>query len=336
MKRTIAVLYGGIGVEHEVSLSGYSYMKELLESLGHEILPIYITRTGEWQLKQDKQVKSVFPSQFCDGSITDDSSGKYTHIDAAIPLLHGDGGESGEIQGLLKASGIPFVGASTITGAVCIDKHYAKCVAQSLDIPVAKWVAFSKKTDTDAALAICEDGIGFPMFIKPRRLGSSVGAYPVRDKDNFYKRFEESMNAGNNLVIVEEMFDKKRELECAFYGVRGEQRLSVPGEILAHGFYGYDEKYNKNTTTTPRARICDSVASEIQKYNELLSDAFSLRHLARIDYFLTDKGVIFNEINTFPGFTAHSLYPRLLSEMGIEPVDAIAAFIEDAINARAV
>lgn len=335
MKRTIAVLYGGIGVEHEVSLSGYSYIKELLDILGYEILPIYITKSGEWSLNQGNQTKAVFPSPSSGGSIVS-SSGEHFHVDAAIPLLHGDGGESGEIQGLLKAAGIPFVGASTVTGAVCIDKHYTKCVAQSLGIPVAKWVAFSKKIDTDAALVICEEKIGFPVFIKPRRLGSSIGAYPVWDKEDFRERFGASMTAGNNLVIAEELFDEKRELECAFYGVREDKRFSAPGEILTHGFYGYDEKYNKNTTTTQKAQISDSVAKEIQKYNELLADALSLRHLARIDYFLTKKGVVFNEINTFPGFTAHSLYPKLLSEMEIEPAEAITAFIEDAIYAGAV
>ena len=335
MKRTIAVLYGGIGREHEVSVSGYSYVKELLASLGHEILPIYITQSGEWLLKAGDQEEAVFPSPRYGGSLVN-GCGEHFRIDAAIPLLHGDGGESGEIQGLLAIAGIPFVGASAVTGAVCIDKHYTKCVAQSLGIPVAKWVAFSKKTDTDTALSICEEKIGFPMFIKPRRLGSSVGAYPVRDKDDFHKRFVESMTIGNDLVIVEELFDEKRELECAFYGVKEVRAFSAPGEILTRGFYGYDEKYNKNTTTTPRAQISDSVAKEIRKYNELLTDALSLRHLARIDYFLTEKGVIFNEINTFPGFTSHSLYPRLLTEMGIEPKDAIAAFIEDAIYAGAV
>ena len=335
MKRTIAVLYGGIGVEHEVSLSGYSYIKELLNILGHKILPVYITKSGEWLLQQGNKTKTVFPNPSYSGSLIS-SNGEYFRIDAAIPLLHGDGGESGEIQGLLKSAGIPFVGASTVTGAVCIDKHYTKCVAQSLGIPVAKWVTFSKKIDTNVALAVCEEKIGYPMFIKPRRLGSSVGAYPIRDKDDFCKHFSASMTAGNNLVIIEELFDEKRELECAFYGIREAQRFSSPGEILTHGFYDYDEKYNKNTTTTQRAEISDSVANEILKYNELLSDAFSLRHLARIDYFLTDKGVIFNEINTFPGFTDRSLYPLLLCEMGIEPVDAIAAFIEDAINARAL
>ena len=335
MKRTIAVLYGGIGVEHEVSLSGYSYVKELLESLGHETIPIYINKSGEWSLTKGDATEAVFASPNHGGSIFD-NRGNYLKLDAAIPLLHGDGGESGEIQGLLKTAGIPFVGASTVTGAICIDKHYTKCVAQNLGIPVANWVAFSEKTDTDTALSICEEKIGFPMFLKPRRLGSSVGAYPVWDKNEFHERFPQSMAAGNDLVMAEELFGEKRELECAFYEARGVRRISNPGEILTRGFYGYDEKYNKNTVITPRAQISDSVAKEIQKYNDLLSNALSLRHLARIDYFLTEKGVIFNEINTFPGFTPHSLYPKLLTEMGIAPKDAIAAFIEDAINAGLV
>ena len=332
MKRTIAVLYGGIGAEHEVSVSGYSYVKELLEDLGHEILPIYISKTGEWSLTRENGAETVFLSPCHGGSLVNASSERFK-LDAVIPLLHGDGGESGEIQGLLQSSGIPYVGASTVTGAVCIDKHYTKCVAQNLGIPVAKWVSFSRKTDTDAALSICEEKIGFPMFIKPRRLGSSVGAYPARTEEEFHERFQKSMLEGNGLVIVEELFEEKRELECAFYEALGERKISPPGEVLTHGFYGYEEKYNKNTVTTPRAQISDTVAQEIEKHNRQLADALSLRHLGRIDYFLTERGMIFNEINTFPGFTSHSLYPKLLAEMGIEPKDAIAAFIEDAIYA---
>ena len=331
MKRKIALLYGGESAEHDVSINGSIYLKRLLEKTEHEILPIYINREGRWELKTDNASYEVFPCP-SDGGALRLLSGECITIDAAIPLLHGRGGESGEIQGLLHTAGIPFVGADIMTGAVCLDKHYTKCIAQNHGIPVAKWVAFSEKNDTGAALELCKRQIGFPMFIKPRRLGSSVGAYPVHDDKEFYECFPKAMEAGENLVIVEELFEKKRELECAFYQVGGTVKISHPGEILTDGFYGYEEKYKKQTKTLKRAEITESVRKEIKEYNLLLSKVCSLRHLARIDYFLTKRGVIFNEINTFPGFTEQSLYPKLLLEAGIEPRDAILAFIEDVIG----
>lgn len=328
-KRRIALLYGGKSAEHEVSVNGYAYVKALLEKNGDEVVPVYITDTGKWTAF-DCDVFPIPKGAGEKGSLQ--ISTDRVQIDAAIPLLHGDGGESGEVQGLLTAAKIPYVGADVITSAICLDKHYAKCVAQNLGIPVTKWVSFCEKTDTDTALTLCKEKIGFPMFIKPRRLGSSVGAYPILCENDFRKCFKRAMEQGSDLVIVEELLDKKRELECAFYSALGTTVISPPGEVLIDGFYGYDEKYNKATVTVTEANIPADVAEKIREHNERLARVFSLRHLARIDYFLSEKGLAFNEINTFPGFTEHSLYPKLLSRMGIEPRRAIAAFVEDAVT----
>ena len=333
MKRNIALLYGGMKDEHEVSVSGFGYVKKLIESSGNASLPIYVSRSGEWRVTDSDGEHTALASPEVGGSIRLDN-GRLIHVDAAIPLLHGVGGESGEIQGALKTASIPFVGADTVTGGVCLDKHYTKCVAQSLGIPVTKWVCFSEKTNTATALGICREKIGYPMFIKPRRLGSSVGAHPVYGEDDFSVFFPKSMEAGSNLVIVEELIDNKRELECAFYSALGVTNFSAPGEILTDGFYGYSEKYEKQTKTTPKASVDIETLKRLDTYNRLLASTLSLRHLARIDYFLRDGKVIFNEVNTFPGFTEHSLYPKLLSEMGIDPSAAISAFVEDAIVAR--
>ena len=328
-KRKIALLYGGKSAEHEVSVNGYAYVKTLLEKNGDEVISVYITDAGKWTAFNG----DVFPiPKGIEKKGSLQTGADRVEIDAAIPLLHGNGGESGEVQGLLAEAGIPYVGADVITSAICLDKHYAKCVAQNLGIPVAKWVSFSKKTDTDTALMLCKERIGFPMFIKPRRLGSSVGAYPARSESEFRKCFSKAMEQGSNLVIVEELLGKKRELECAFYSALGTTVISPPGEVLIDGFYGYDEKYSKATITAAEADIPACVAEKIREYNEQLAQVFSLRHLARIDYFLTEKGLVFNEINTFPGFTENSLYPKLLSGMGIEPGAAIAAFVEDAVT----
>lgn len=329
MKARIALLYGGADSEHDVSTEGYEYMRELLKDSDYEILPVYIDRTGEWYIRLKGADTPAFPTQKMGGSLY--TGYGFIKIDAAIPLLHGEGGEDGSVQGALEVAGVPYVGARVCTSALCLDKTYTKAVAESLGIPTVDSVSFSRPTDTDKALKKCREILGFPMIIKARRLGSSVGVYPAHNGNEFKDGFKRAMNDGNNLVLVEKLISEKRELECAFCEFAGERIITPPGEILVDGFYGYNEKYSGQTRTAVRADVSDKVQETIERYSHTLADALELRHLARIDYFLTDESVFFNEVNTFPGFTKESLYPKMLSEYGIEPARAIASFVEDAL-----
>ena len=327
MKRRIALLYGGAGSEHDVSVSGYKYMAELLKN-ECDLIPVYIARDGRWSVRYGGENISCYPAR---GQGLMSAEGAI-EIDVAIPLLHGDGGEDGVVQGALECAGIPYVGADVITSAICIDKTYTKRIADSLGIPTLPDVSFTAALSTEAALEEVKGHLSFPIFLKPRRLGSSVGAYPVRDDDEFRLFYPLSAKAGGGLVIAERMLRKKRELECAFCEYKGARTVTPPGEILVDGFYGYDEKYGGKTKTSPRADIPEHAVKEIVGYARLLADAVGLRHLGRIDLFLTDEGVYFNEINTFPGFTSESLYPKMLTAYGIDPRDAILSFIEDAVG----
>ena len=330
MKARIALIYGGASSEHDVSVKGYEYVTELLKNSDYEILPVYIDETGEWHLRIKGADTPAFPTGNMGGSLYTGCG--FIKIDAAIPLLHGEGGEDGSVQGTLEIMGIPYVGAGVSASALCIDKIYAKTAADALGIPTLKSVSFSRATDTEIALAECQKKLGFPLFIKPRRLGSSVGAYPIRDEAEFRYAFPRAMREGKNLVMAERMLTSKRELECAFCEIRGEEIITSPGEILIDGFYGYDEKYGGHTRTTAIADIPDTIKKRIAEYSHALSDALNLRHLARIDYFLSDGELYFNEINTFPGFTRESLYPKMLEANGIEPAHALISFIEDALG----
>ena len=326
MKR-IALLYGGESEEHDVSIMGHKYMLGLLENVGYDVISVYIDRSGDWYISKER----VFPYRSNDGGIL--LAGRHKlKIDAAIPLLHGDGGESGEIQGLLKSAAIPFVGSDVSSGAICLDKHYTKCIAEKMGIPLVKWVVFPKEATADEALAICEDKLPFPIFLKPRRLGSSVGIYRVNSRDEFKKIYPIAHKTANGLLMAEELVVNKRELECAFYSARGVTKISEPGEILIDGFYGYDEKYVRSAGTLARASVSDSVKKEAKYFSMMLAEACNMRHLGRIDYFLSDGKLLFNEINTFPGFTEQSLYPKMLMSLGIDPGEALKSFIEDAIG----
>ena len=332
MKKRIALVYGGASKEHDVSVMGYEYLSVLLSDTEYEILPVYVGKDGEWNIRIKGKDTPAYPTRKGGGSLY--TGYGFIKIDGAIPLLHGVGGEDGTVQGALEVSGIPYVGARVSASAICLDKSIAKTVAKSLGIPTLDDVVFSEKTDTEDALRLCLERLGFPMFIKPRRLGSSVGAFPIRAEDDFRLHFDEAMCLGDNLVIVERMLCDKRELECAFIGMDGKRIITPPGEILVDGFYGYDEKYGGKTRTAPRAELDKDVSIRIQGYAKMLADSLELRHLARIDFFLSGNDVYFNEINTFPGFTRESLYPKMLEANGIAPRTAILSLIEDALGGR--
>lgn len=330
MKKRIALLYGGAPGEHDVSVMGYEYVSKLLINTEYDVIPIYVTKDGIWSIRTDKGLLDVYPIAKDGGELyTGDT---FIKIDAAIPLLHGKGGEDGSVQGALECAGIPYVGADARTSALCIDKAYSKAIADSIGIPTLKGVSPRKYASTDAALKLVKDNIGFPAFIKPRRLGSSVGAYQVRDEDEFREKYPTASALGGGLVMIEELLGNKRELECAFFELNGKRTVTPPGEILIDGFYGYDEKYGGKTRTAARADIDSRTAGLITDYAQALADAMLLRHLGRVDFFLSDDKIFFNEINTFPGFTGESLYPKMLARYGIAPKDAILAFVEDALS----
>ena len=328
--RSKSGIYGGAGSEHDVSVMGYRYVTELLKDSDYEILPVYVDKTGDWFVRIKGADTPAYPTRNMGGSLY--TGYGFIQIDAAIPLLHGDGGEDGSVQGALEVAGIPYVGADVCASAVCLDKTYAKTVADSLGIPTVEGVSFTRATDTEAALAACLEKLSFPMFIKPRRLGSSVGAYPVKNEAEFKCSFPHAMREGKNLVLVETMLTDKRELECAFCEINGERIITPPGEILVDGFYGYCEKYGGKTRTASIADVPDSVREQILIYSHKLADVLGLRHLARIDYFLSDGRLYFNEVNTFPGFTSESLYPKMLKASGIDPTRALISFVEDALG----
>ena len=325
MKKQILLLYGGKSSEHDVSVMGYEYVISLLRDTEYAVTPVYVDRAGEWHSGTADGARAYLSTD--DGTLRTD--GKRIRIDAAIPLLHGEGGEDGRIQSLIEAAGIPYVGADTIASAVSIDKFYTKSVASSLGIPTVKAVIFSQPTDTDKAYRACLDELGARMFIKPRRLGSSVGAHPVYTESDFRSAFPLAMESGGNLVMVEELVKDKREIECAYYRAGGRTLISEPGEILIDGFYGYREKYGGTTRLSPIANVTSDTAEKIKAYAKALAEALSLRHLARIDFFLSGDKVIFNEVNTFPGFTRESLYPKMLEASGIHPRDALVSFLRE-------
>lgn len=330
MKKRIALLYGGTDSEHDVSLLGYEYILELLKDSPYDILPVYVTRMGEWQINLRGGMIPAFLTGKDGGSLY--TGYGFIKIDGAIPLLHGDGGEDGKIQGALECAHVPYVGADVCASAVCIDKIYTKRMADGLGIPTLPDLPIPKHLSTEDALGLCLSKIGLPMFVKPRRLGSSVGAGAVRSEEEFRELYPIAKDTGGGLVMAEKLLDNKRELECALCVIHGRRIITPPGEILIDGFYGKDEKYSGRTKTDVRADVPGHISQKITDMCILLSDALDLKHLCRIDFFLSGEEIYFNEINTFPGFTRESLYPKMLEGAGVHPREALISFIEDSLS----
>ena len=327
-KKRVALLYGGRGLEHSVSVEGAKNIISLINRERYEIIPTYISKNGDLSLRapSSKDAGRCVHPIFKDGrGAFLAADGEIIPIDCAFPLLHGDFGEDGTIQGLLASLGIPFVGCDARASAICLDKAVTKSVAEALDIPTVEWrLVTDGKTDK-------LNGI-LPAFVKPDCLGSSYGAGVAKTQDDLVRAFADADLLGSGRVLVEKFKSPIRELELAYFSAQGEKIFSSAGEILCNGFYSYDKKYIDNTKTVAVADIPQSANERMREYSEALCSFIGIRHLARIDFFLSGDEIFLNEINTMPGMTETSLYLKLLSSVGISPAEAINRLISDVIE----
>ncbi len=331
-RKRIALIYGGAGAEHEVSLMGAEHLLGLIDREKYIPYPILITKGGAWLAEGDPEREIRIRLGERGGTLTEGD--KAIPIAAAFPLLHGDFGEDGCVQGLLECARIPYVGSRVTAGALSADKILTKDVARTLGIPVARGVEITDALPSAQAMSLAEGEVGYPMFIKPSGLGSSVGAHAVFCRDEFAPAYLDATECGTGRVLIEEYIEDKREIECAYLSYGGRDIFTHPGEILSSGFYDYSEKYSEDsrTKTLVRADIPKSVAERIIRFSRMLVLHIGIRHLARIDFFLSGTEVLFNEVNTMPGFTASSLYPALIGELGISGTELITSLIEGAIG----
>lgn len=330
-KLRVALIYGGRGCEHDVSVMGAKNLLPMLDRKRLTVYPIYIDKKGVWHLGGERGGR-IHP---CCGArsgafISDDGR---IAVDVALPLLHGDFGEDGRVQGALDCAGIPYVGCGVRSGAVSADKILTKMVADSLGIPTARSV-YLTRADIPMARSICEEHVGYPMFIKPSGLGSSVGCTLVSSPD----MLDEAISAASGeRILIEEYLEGARELECAYSSTsRFGEIFAPPGEVISRGVYTYREKYGSHTQakTVTRAMLPSGVQESAEEYSRALVRAIGISQIARIDYFLHDGELILNEINTMPGFTQASLYSAMMSECGIEPRELLTALLEDAYDRR--
>ena len=325
-KKQIALFFGGRGYEHSVSVSGAKNLLSLIDRERYGVYTVFIEKSGKMRLTTpDLEVgEAVFPILDEGRCALLTESGERLQIDCAFPLLHGDFGEDGSVQGLLASCRVPFVGSDTRASAICLDKAATKAFAEALGIPTVPWRLLTSGEDyTD---------LEPPLFIKPTGLGSSVGASPAHSRVELIAAIQNAASLGGGRVLAERLISPIRELECAYFSAQGEQIVSYPGEILSGGFYSYERKYSTEAAgTSARADVSRELAERMREYTRRLCRAIGVRHLARVDFFLSGDALYLNEINTMPGMTASSLYPRLLVGAGISPAEAINRMISDAI-----
>lgn len=352
-KLSVCVLFGGVSPEHEVSLRSAEAVLNHLDKEKYNIFPVGITKEGDWYLfgsddyamlpagtwkECEKNRKAAISPIRGQGLLSFEGDCVVReHIDVVFPVLHGENGEDGAIQGLLNLAGIPYVGPHVAASAVSMDKTLTKLVLDEAGIPQAAWHlvhSYELETRMDRILEQLEEKFQYPMFVKPAGTGSSVGVSKVADRDELITALEHA--AKFDIKILVEEFIHGREIEVAVMGNENPV-ASECGEIDAGAeFYDYDAKYITNTSTAYiPARISPEVGERVRELAVKAYKAIGCEGMSRVDFFVTfeDNRPVFNEINTIPGFTSISMYPKLFDYSGIPFPQLLDELLELAVEA---
>lgn len=336
-KLNVCVLFGGISPEHKVSLRSAESVLNNMDSEKYNIFPVGITEygdwilytgtdysllpTGEWQNYPDNRRATISPVRG-QGLLTFEGDCVVRElIDVVFPVLHGENGEDGAMQGLLQMAGIPYVGPHVAASAVSMDKTLTKLVADSAGVVQAAWKLVRNSelhNRMDAVLDSLEEFFAYPVFIKPAGTGSSVGVSKASDREQLREGLLQA-GAYDEKILVEEFIDG-REIEVAVMG-NDSPVASICGEIDSGAeFYDYNAKYITDTSVAYiPARIPEAIAEQVREMAVKIYSAIGCQGLSRVDFFVThnENRVVFNEINTIPGFTSISMYPKLFAASGI-------------------
>lgn len=329
--KKLGIIYGGISTEHDVSVMSAKSVMENLSKEKYEIYPIYIDKEGKWYEKENKKIENLVQH--------------LQKLDVVFPVLHGKYGEDGTLQGLLEMLKIPYVGCKVLASSVGMDKAYTKIIFARAGILQAPYVYIQKKYNTfkiikenfeeeNLELSKITEKLKFPMFVKPSNSGSSVGIKKANNIEELKKAIE---NAGqyDKKILVEQGINGK-EVECAILEHCHEKEIlaSTVGEIMpAEEFYSFDAKYNMPKSKTIIPANIDK--SKIEQIRELAIRAFKAidgSGVSRVDFFIENETnkIYINEINTMPGFTKISMYPKLFEAIGINYSELLDKLIESA------
>ncbi|AWB91829.1 D-alanine--D-alanine ligase family protein [Aeromicrobium chenweiae] len=340
-KPRLAVIFGGRSSEHGVSCLTAREILAVIDRDRYEVLPVGITRDGAW-VEETAQWDELEPGTL--PSVREDRPAfaweRLRDVDVVFPVLHGPWGEDGTIQGLLEMADVRYVGAGVLASAVSMDKPFTKTVFSAAGLPQLPYVTI-RPWEWKQERSKVEDRIralGLPVFVKPARAGSSSGVMMVES----WGALETAVLAAREFdpkVIVESAARGKRELECAvIQRATGKPTASLVGEITVaeeseHEFYDFEAKYLDGTSkNVVPADISVTLSERIRTYAVQAFEAVGCEGLARVDFFLTDDGLVINEINTMPGFTPYSMFPRLWEATGVSYTDLVDRLIQLALQ----
>jgi D-alanine-D-alanine ligase len=348
-KPRVVVVFGGRSAEHEVSVVSAQSLLAALDPDRYEVITIGIDKKGRWHMLPElpgrrpgelpavtgEEGRGVALSRDPGDSALVAEDGSRQDIDVVFPLLHGPYGEDGTIQGMLELAGIPYVGAGVLASAVGMDKAVQKMLFENVGLPVVPHeVVHEREWEEDReAVEARAEGLGLPLFVKPATLGSSVGITKVKRLDDLAGAIEEALSYARK-ALVEKSMEGAREIECAVLG-NDDPVASVPGEIIAGAeFYDYRAKYiDEGTRLEVPADLSPAVTEEIQRLAVAAFLAIDAAGMARVDFFYGEPDEItVNEINTIPGFTHVSMYPKMWEASGLPYPELVDRLIELAIE----
>lgn len=359
----IALVFGGRSAEHEVSCSTAASVMDALDRERYDVIPVGIARDGHWVLAPDDadafrltadqrpSVDTAAPSVIVPTSAT--AKGLVIHeqgqpprdlgeVDVVFPLLHGPFGEDGTVQGMLDLADVRYVGSGVTASALMMDKHHMKVTLAAAGLPVGPYAVITDREwrrDPEAAMATTE-GLQYPLFVKPARAGSSFGISRVTEPAGLAAAIEVAREFDPKVIIEQGLFG--REIECGILEGRGIEppRASVLGEcvlVAGHDFYDFDAKYldTGSVVLEAPADVDPVVGARLQEMAVAAFLAAGCEGLARVDFFLTPTGEVFvNEVNTMPGFTPTSMYPRMWAQSGVSYPELIDELVALALERR--
>jgi D-alanine-D-alanine ligase len=350
-KIRVGILFGGRSAEHEVSLQSARNIIDAIDRNKYEVVLIGIDKKGQWHLNEESRSLlpttqselpelpesgenlALVPGKQDEQLIALSGKERLGSLDVIFPVLHGPFGEDGTVQGLLKLANIAFVGAGVLGSAVGMDKDVMKRLLRDAGLPVARFIVANRYSREEIAFDYAQGQLGLPLFIKPANLGSSVGIHKVKDRQGFESALADAFDYDNK-ILIEECIDG-REIECSVLG-NDSPIASVPGEILPrHEFYSYEAKYldESDAVLEIPAKLPPQISERIRQLAVRTFLVLCCEGMARVDFFLRNgREIIVNELNTIPGFTRISMYPKLWEATGISYSELIDKLIELAIK----
>lgn len=334
-RRRLGVLYGGRSAEHEVSVQSAASIWHAADPNKYELVPIAISKSGCWRSGVSPLEVLAVGDSVPEPELWQDPVTALADVQVAFPVLHGPYGEDGTVQGLLEILDIPYVGAGVLASSLSLDKAMAKLVFAQHGFPQGPFLVFQRNYCREypaEVLRAVERQLGFPCFVKPANMGSSVGISKVHISDYLPQALELAAKYDSKIVI--EAFIAGREIECSVLG-NDEPVVSVPGEIIpAAEFYDYQAKYVSDSQVIIPAALTPKQVAEVQQLALSVYRAVNCSGLARVDFFLRqeDEQFLLNEINTMPGFTRISAYPKLWEASGLPYARLIDELVDLALE----